>query len=133
MKITAQYLFIFGVLLSRLNLEVYLSRNSAVAMCALTLVLSIYQSMALQLFVGPWPNFNVLSFYTVSSIPWTGDQPVARPVSAHITAQTQNKRTETSMPQMGLEPTIRVFERAKTVHALDSAATVIGNQRRFGI
>jgi hypothetical protein len=31
------------------------------------------------------------------------------------------------MPQVGLEPTIPVFERAKTVHALDRAATVIGN------
>jgi hypothetical protein len=30
------------------------------------------------------------------------------------------------MPQVGLEPTIPVFERAKTVHALDRAATVIG-------
>jgi hypothetical protein len=31
------------------------------------------------------------------------------------------------MPRVGLEPTIPVFERAKTVHALDSAATVIGD------
>jgi uncharacterized membrane protein len=30
------------------------------------------------------------------------------------------------MPQAGFEPTIPVFERAKTVHALDGAATVIG-------
>jgi hypothetical protein len=29
------------------------------------------------------------------------------------------------MPLMGFEPTIPVFERAKTVHALDSAASVI--------
>jgi hypothetical protein len=29
------------------------------------------------------------------------------------------------MPRMGFEPTISVFERAKTVHALDRAATVI--------
>jgi hypothetical protein len=28
---------------------------------------------------------------------------------------------------VGFEPTITVFERAKTVHALDCAATVIGN------
>jgi hypothetical protein len=31
------------------------------------------------------------------------------------------------MPRVGFEPTIPVFERAKTVHALDRAATVIGN------
>jgi hypothetical protein len=30
------------------------------------------------------------------------------------------------MPYVGFEPTIPVFERAKTVHALDGAATVIG-------
>jgi hypothetical protein len=32
------------------------------------------------------------------------------------------------MPWVGFELTIPVFERAKTVHALDSAATVIGKQ-----
>jgi hypothetical protein len=31
------------------------------------------------------------------------------------------------MPQVGFEPTISVFERVKTVHALDRAATVIGS------
>jgi hypothetical protein len=30
------------------------------------------------------------------------------------------------MPRVGFEPTIQVLERAKTVHALDGAATVIG-------
>jgi hypothetical protein len=30
------------------------------------------------------------------------------------------------MPPVGFEPTISVLERAKTVHALDRATTVIG-------
>jgi hypothetical protein len=30
------------------------------------------------------------------------------------------------MPRVAFEPAIPVFERAKTVHALDRAATVIG-------
>jgi hypothetical protein len=30
------------------------------------------------------------------------------------------------MPRVGFEPTIPVFERAKNVHAVDRAATVIG-------
>jgi hypothetical protein len=30
------------------------------------------------------------------------------------------------MPQVGFEPTIPVFERTKTVHTSDRAATVIG-------
>jgi hypothetical protein len=31
------------------------------------------------------------------------------------------------MPEVGFEPTTPVLERAKTVHALDRAATVIGS------
>jgi hypothetical protein len=31
------------------------------------------------------------------------------------------------MPRVGFELTILVFERAKTIHALERAATVIGN------
>jgi hypothetical protein len=54
-----------------------------------------------------------------------GDQPVARPLLKHRTAQTQNKHTQTSMSRVGFEPTISAFERAKTVHALDRAATMI--------
>jgi hypothetical protein len=33
--------------------------------------------------------------------------------------QTQNKRKQTSMPRVGFEPTIPVFDRAKTFHTLD--------------
>jgi hypothetical protein len=33
------------------------------------------------------------------------------------------------MPRVGFEPTTPVFERAKTVHALDRAAPVIGIDR----
>jgi hypothetical protein len=33
---------------------------------------------------------------------------------------------QTSMPGVGFEPTIPVFEQVKTVHALERAATVIG-------
>jgi hypothetical protein len=35
------------------------------------------------------------------------------------------------MPKVGLEPTIPVFEGAKTVHALDCAATVIGEEHVY--
>jgi hypothetical protein len=82
--------------------------------------------MALQPFFGPWLFFQFLNLYTVVRTPWPGDQPVARPLPTHRTTQTQNKRTHTSMPRVGFKPTITVFERAKTVLALDRAATVIG-------
>jgi hypothetical protein len=44
----------------------------------------------------------------------------------HTGQHKQNTRTQTSIPEVGLEPTIPVYELAKTVHASDSAATVIG-------
>jgi hypothetical protein len=37
------------------------------------------------------------------------------------------------MPQVRFEPTIPMFERAKTVHALDRAATAIGLPTVYGI
>jgi hypothetical protein len=61
--------------------------------------------------------FSFLIIYTGSRTPWTGDQPVARPLSTHRTTQTQNTYTQTFMLQVGFEPTIPVFERAKIVHA----------------
>jgi hypothetical protein len=70
----------------------------------------IHSSMALQPFVGPWPLLQFRNhFYTVNRTHWTRDQPVARPLPTHRTAQTQNKRT---MPWVGFEPTILAFERA---------------------
>jgi hypothetical protein len=44
----------------------------------------------------------------------------------HTEEYKQNKLTQTSMPRVGFELTTPVFERGKTVHALDRAATVIG-------
>jgi hypothetical protein len=74
-------------------------------------------------FVGPWSLFQFLNLYTVGRTPWTGDQPVARPLPTRRTTQTQNKRTQTSTSRVGFELTTPVFERAKEVHALDRAAT----------
>jgi hypothetical protein len=74
-------------------------------------------SMALQPF-GPCSFFSFLIIYTVGRTPWTGDQPVARPLSAHRTTQTQNKRTQTSVLRVGFEPTIPVFELALTLYTL---------------
>jgi hypothetical protein len=52
-----------------------------------------------------------------------GDQPVARQLPTH---RIQNKRIQTSMPRVGFERTILVFERTKTDLALERAATVMG-------
>jgi hypothetical protein len=77
--------------------------------------------------------FSFLILYTVGMTPWSRDQPVARPLPTHRRTQTQNKRTQTSMPWVGFEPPIPAFERAKAFHALDRAATVIGTMRFKGI
>jgi hypothetical protein len=79
-----------------------------------------HSSMAPQLFVGPWPLLQFRNlFYTVDRTPWTSDQPVARPLPTHRAKQIQNKRTHRHPCP------IPVFERAKTVHGLDRAGTVI--------
>jgi hypothetical protein len=77
-------------------------------------------------FLGFGRFFSFLILYAVGRTPLTGDQPVARPLPVQTRTQTQNKRIQTSMPQVGLEPTTPVFERAKTDHILDRVATVIG-------
>jgi hypothetical protein len=95
---------------------------------------SYLHTIYLSIYLWPYSPFldlgrfsSFLIFYTFGRTPWTGDQPVAKPLPAHRTAQTQNKRTQISKPQLGFEPTIPVSGRAKTVHALDPAATVIGH------
>jgi hypothetical protein len=93
------------------------------------LCLSVYLSIYLR-FYSPLLNldrfFSFLNFLHSRYDSLAGDQTVAKPLPAHRTAQIQNKGTQTTMPQVSFEPTIPVFERAKTVHALDRAATVIG-------
>jgi hypothetical protein len=71
--------------------------------------------------------FSFLILYTVGSTPWTGDQPDAIPLPTH-TEQHKHRINAHRHPclERGFEPTIPAFEREKTVHALDRAATVIG-------
>jgi hypothetical protein len=64
---------------------------------------------------GSRPIFQFLNPYTVGLL-WR-----------EISPSQQNKRTQTSTPLVGFEPTIPMFERAQTVHALDRSGTVIGN------
>jgi hypothetical protein len=52
------------------------------------------------------------------------EQSVARPLPAQDNASTEY--SQTSMRRVGFEPTSPEFERAKTFHAVDRAATVIG-------
>jgi hypothetical protein len=51
------------------------------------------------------PFFSSLILYTVGKTPWTGDQPVVRPLPTHRTTHS----TQTYMPLVGFEPKIPVF------------------------
>jgi hypothetical protein len=88
--------------------------------------LSVCLSMALQPFVGPWPSFQFLDLLTQSVGLFGRVISASQGLYLNRGQHKQNKHTQTSMPRVGFGPTIPVFERAKTVHALDRAATVIG-------
>jgi hypothetical protein len=68
--------------------------------------------------------FSFLLLYAVCRTPRMGDQ-LLQGRYLHRKIQTKNKRTQTSMPWLGFEPTTPVFEQARTVRALARAVTVI--------
>jgi hypothetical protein len=72
--------------------------------------------MALQPFVGPRPLFQFLTPIRSRLDSLYGG-------SAHRKAATYTGQHEHRTTWVGFQPTIPVFERAKTVHALDRAAT----------
>jgi hypothetical protein len=81
----------------------------------LSICLSLYGFIAL---CWALADFSVFDLYTVGTTPWMGDQPVAKPLPIH------------RHPDR-FEPTIPAFERAKTVHALDRAAILLGCSHFF--
>jgi hypothetical protein len=98
----------------------------AVIETSLSLSLSLYDYIYMVIyFLDLGRFFNFLLLYSASRTPWTGDHHFERPLPTHRTTETENKCTQTFMLQLGYEPKIQVFERAKTVHAFDRAATVI--------
>jgi hypothetical protein len=82
--------------------------------------------MALQPFFKPWPLFQFLDLF-IQSIGHLGRG--ISPSKGRYLHTGQHKHrinAHASMPQVGFQPTIPVFERARTVHALDRASTAIG-------
>jgi hypothetical protein len=61
----------------------------------------------------------------VGRTPWMTDQPIANP----LPEQTHNKHKQRSIPWVGFEPMIPVFDRAKAIHVLNRAVTVVGAAR----
>jgi hypothetical protein len=85
-----------------------------------------YLYMSLQPSIGPRSRFQFLDLLRS----WYDS--LARGISPsqsrylHAEQHKQNKYTQISTSQVGFESTIPVFERAKTVHTLHRAATLIG-------
>jgi hypothetical protein len=85
-------------------------------------------SMALQLIARPWQFFFFLVswFYTQSvGLLGKGISP-EQGLYLHTRQHKQNTRIQTTIPQVGLQPTNTVFELAKKIHDLERAATAIG-------
>jgi hypothetical protein len=76
--------------------------------------------MALQPFVGPWPLFQFFDLIHSRQNSLDGGSALRK-----ASTYTQNKGTQTPIPQMGFEPTIPASEQAKIFHVLGRAATVI--------
>jgi hypothetical protein len=142
-KLFYRYSFYLSIYLSiylstRIHLSIYLP---------IYLLVSIYLSTYLSTRIYLSAYLPVcLSIYLWLYSPFVGSRPISQVLDllhrgydsldggsvrckaatcTHRTAQTQNKRTQTSMPQVGFEPTIPAFELDKTVSALVRAATVI--------
>jgi hypothetical protein len=85
----------------------------------------IYRSTAL---LGLGRFFQFLNQYRVGRTFWTGDQFIEMPLPAYRTPQTQDKRIQKPTRSMGFETIISAFERGKTVHISDRAATLISTE-----
>jgi hypothetical protein len=86
--------------------------------------------MVVQPFCWALAAFSVSwSFYTVCRTPWTVDQPIARPLPAHRTAQTQNKNTQTCL-KWESNPRFQCLNgRRKGVREVINKAKLMGDQR----
>jgi hypothetical protein len=58
--------------------------NTGILLLLLLLLLWLYSPL-----LGLGHFYSVLSLYTIGRTPWTGDQPVARPLPTHRTTQTE--------------------------------------------
>jgi hypothetical protein len=80
--------------------------------------------------LDPGRFFSFLILYTVGRTPWTGDQPIARPLPTHRTTQTQNKRTQYRHPCLEWDSNTgsqRSSERRQFMPQTARTSTVIGN------
>jgi hypothetical protein len=128
------YLSIFVSIYLSICLFIYLS---------LSIYLRIYRSVYLSSYLSIYPSihpsihgstflsldlgrfFSFLILYRGGRTPWMGISSYQGRY-LHTEQYRHNKRTHISMPRVGFDPMIPVFERAKAIHVSGRAATVIG-------
>jgi hypothetical protein len=75
-----------------------MSRYTRINFCCKEVKLLLLLLLLYNIFLGLGHLFSFSILYMVGTTPWTEDQTVARPLPAHRTAQTQNKRTQYRYP-----------------------------------
>jgi hypothetical protein len=121
------YLSVYSSIYISIYLSVYLSIYSSIYLSVyLSIYLSIYLSTYLPIYGSTARFLTLAAFQFLKPIHSLYDSldggSARREAATYRKTQTLNKRTRTPMPWVGFAPMIPVFERAKTVHALDSAA-----------
>jgi hypothetical protein len=97
---------------------VYIKENGATALVLLrhAYIFLLHHFLFVHSFIHQWlysPLLGAGRYYSFVIIcrggrtPWTEDLSVSMLLPTQMTAQTQNKRTQTSMPQVGFEPSGR--------------------------
>jgi hypothetical protein len=86
-------------------------------------------TMAVKPFVGNWPLLQFLEpiHRREESL---GEWSARLKAATYTQNNTSTEKThimQTSIPWVGLEPTIPAFDREKTIHVLDRATTLIGS------
>jgi hypothetical protein len=81
--------------------------------------------MALQPFVRPWPLLQFRKIFFIQTVGLLG-RGISLSQGRYLYPEEHKDRINRHT-DIRFEPTISAFERAKTAHVLDRAATVIGN------
>jgi hypothetical protein len=127
------YFFLFGIVTSwNLGRKLFFFLYSYFSQSTQTFVLPMCVSLSFLLLplwsIGhPWIALFHFSFLILKQSVGLLGRGISPSQGRYLHRATQNKRRQTSMPWLVYEPTIPVFERTKTLHALDCAVTVIGN------
>jgi hypothetical protein len=91
-SLTVSFLFLSRVVATRVIPTRVVVKLFLLSLCIDALICGVLCGVFISLLC-----FYLHKIYTVSRTPWTGDQPVARPLPTHSITKTENKCTQTSI------------------------------------